>query len=833
MYLTEGEKYMAGARHNGSQAYLNDKLKTKLDLILSFPTTIVTAPLGYGKTVAIREYFRKYSEKIEVYWSCVYNDSADGFITDFSNAFEAAAPEFAEKIRQIGLPKNHTDEREFIQLMNGFCFAKDYPVVLVLDQIDISANVDVQQFIYFLSRQIPANFHMVLIGRSKALSIDDLFQFDGSVNYINCEDFELDLHDIEEMGRLLQISLPTGIVNRIYAYTGGWKSLVYLNLKLYEEKKEIYSREEMMNLIERVIFNKLGEEEQALLKAISVCGDFTKEQALYLCADEKMAIVFERLCQDNFFIRLNRKTGTYYIFEPIKAYLDYYNKKCPKQEYEDRINRLAYWFLKTTYNNPEARRLFYSIRNYDALMEAVERRRFLVYYGLDEQEFISYYTDCPLNIRAKHPKAVITFARQMFSIGNYEMGQNVCREFETIIEDYQGEDRNNLLGTYELLLSYVNYNDLSKMIEHLQKAKVYSQGDKYAFLWPETELNESYSLIFMFYNKPGNLENTIALYKQYAELYAEVVNNNLNGTIELIEAERAYYTGNLLEADILLNRAILKIQRSTQWNTWLCAILLQIRVSLVKGEWENTERLLTELREAVKNRNEERVLTPDVLYSIFTKNKLGVASDITKELSEYFVSKQLANMEAAPFIYAIYGECLACTKNAVKFLAAADDYLQAAKRLPNTLAEIELEIETAAAYESLSEAEKASRHLKRALELAEKDQMVMVFAEHYRSISSVIAREKTKSPFMEKIIAEGKKYQEKIGTILGDNFTQLNHGLTSRELEIAKLAAKRLSNREIASRLNIAETTVKTQLSRVFSKLDIKKRYELAYYFPG
>ena len=811
--------------------YFNERLKNKLELILSYPTTIVSAPLGYGKTVAIRDYLDANTNKAETYWGSVYNDGLEGFFLDFSNAFEGSCPELSEQIRKIGIPNSHTKERELVQLINRFCVKIELPVVLVLDQIDISADIEIQKFIYFFSRHMPEKFHMVLIGRSKSLSIDDLFQFDGSVNYIECEDFELDIHDIEEIGHLLQISIPSGTVNKIYSYTGGWKSLVYMNLRLFKETREIYSLEEMMNLIERVIFNKMDQSEQRLLKAVSVCDDFSKEEVLYLFSEENSEAVFNRLCQDNFYIRLNRTTGKYYIFEPIKAFLNYYNKKCSSDEYRERINRLAYWFLKTADNNPEARRLFYSIRNYDALMEAVERRRFLVYYGLDEQEFISYYTDCPLNIRAKHPKAVMTFARQMFSIGNYEMGKNVCKEFESIMAVYEGEDKNSLLGTYELLLSYANYNNLELMIDHLNLAKRYSQNFKCVFLWPETELNESYSLIFMFHNNPGCLTKTIDLYKRYETLYSEVVNNNLSGTVELMQAEYSYLQGNLLNAEILLNRSALKIQRSTQWNTWLCSLFLQVRVCLAKGNWGNAERLLTELREAIKSRIEERVLTPDVLYSLFIKNKLGIPVDLTEKMYEYFASKQLANLEASPLIYTIYGECLLNVKNSVKFLAVSDDFMQSAKRFQNSLAEIELEIEIASAYESLSEKEKASEHFKNALDLAEPDNLIMIFAEHYRSIATIISRIKNKNPFTEQIIQKGRIYQEAIGSILGENFSQMNHGLTNRELEIARLAAKRLSNKEIADQLNIAETTVKTQLSRAFSKLNIKKRHELSYYF--
>lgn len=49
-------------------------------------------------------------------------------------------------------------------------------------------------------------------------------------------------------------------------------------------------------------------------------------------------------------------------------------------------------------------------------------------------------------------------------------------------------------------------------------------------------------------------------------------------------------------------------------------------------------------------------------------------------------------------------------------------------------------------------------------------------------------------------------------------------GVTPRELEILGLLAEGLSNREIAERLFVSENTVKTHASRLFDKLEVRRR---------
>lgn len=77
-------------------------------------------------------------------------------------------------------------------------------------------------------------------------------------------------------------------------------------------------------------------------------------------------------------------------------------------------------------------------------------------------------------------------------------------------------------------------------------------------------------------------------------------------------------------------------------------------------------------------------------------------------------------------------------------------------------------------------------------------------------------------------VREGELWFEKALTdsIMGAR----RYSLTRREGQLVTLLSQGLKNKEIATELNISEGTVKVYLSRLFQKLGVKDRFELALY---
>jgi DNA-binding NarL/FixJ family response regulator len=73
----------------------------------------------------------------------------------------------------------------------------------------------------------------------------------------------------------------------------------------------------------------------------------------------------------------------------------------------------------------------------------------------------------------------------------------------------------------------------------------------------------------------------------------------------------------------------------------------------------------------------------------------------------------------------------------------------------------------------------------------------------------------------------GRRYLEpSVAAVLAERIS--HRPLTTREIEVLKMVAKGLGNKEIAANLNIAEATVKLHVSHVLEKLNVKDRTEAA-----
>ncbi|HNS13584.1 MAG TPA: LuxR C-terminal-related transcriptional regulator [Bacteroidia bacterium] len=83
---------------------------------------------------------------------------------------------------------------------------------------------------------------------------------------------------------------------------------------------------------------------------------------------------------------------------------------------------------------------------------------------------------------------------------------------------------------------------------------------------------------------------------------------------------------------------------------------------------------------------------------------------------------------------------------------------------------------------------------------------------------------KLSKPKIETVVVEKEVYVSRNENFVLDNSVVDQLALSKREMEILNLLAQGHSNREIAEKLFVSLSTVKTHLQNIFEKLDVKRR---------
>ena len=172
-----------------------------------------------------------------------------------------------------------------------------------------------------------------------------------------------------------------------------------------------------------------------------------------------------------------------------------------------------------------------------------------------------------------------------------------------------------------------------------------------------------------------------------------------------------------------------------------------------------------------------------------------------------------------------------------KVAERSDSLLEICGKMHYALVALHLHIQAAAAYAALRSRAQAMTELNAALKLAAPDGIVLPFAENYRWIRDLLDGAQGDPALLARIRELGAEAEARRRALLARlSRPQAASDLTDRELVIARLAANRATNREIAAQLYLTEGTVKQYINKIYAKLQIEgdtrtKRQHLAALF--
>ena len=820
---------------NRRAMFFSERLIQCMNTAMQLPLTIIEAPMGYGKTTVVREYLKK-SNSI-VLWQTVYDNFSDNFWIDFCGLISEVSAAASQKLIKIGLPNDGLSIQEALRIIKTLPFSPN--TFIILDDYHLASSKLIDTFISMLAKTSIQNLHVVITTRLAVFENIEELKLKNYVQHITKNDLEMTPADITSYCKLCGLTLSADESQKLYDYTEGWVSALYMiiltlaknqSLKPQKIMWESLHMTDIYGLLENTVYNALPNELQQFLLTICLFDNVTESQAEFMWQKHNAGQLLAELVNRNAFITYTPKDKTYVIHNILTNYLKGLLAKQNDSHIKNSHTLAAQWFIQQK-EYFHAMQHAYIAQEFTCLLEAVELDMGRT-IGPDKMEsVIEYFQNCPKYILAQHPLAVMIYAISLFGYDQMEHFADICAVFPGYIETNNNLDnmsKQRYMGEYETLIGLTQYNDIEMMFSHMQKAWdllqqpvsfIDSEGGWWTFGSP--------SVLYMFYRESGHLSQDIENIHMALPLYNKLTSGHGSGGNYIMEGEWHFNLGQFENAQISAHAAFAVGTAASQPEIIICAMFLQMRIALQNGNYDQILSLLEQMRTEVRRRNTYFLLHTIDMIEGFIYAVLGQYDMIPQWVANGELKSSRIMFPAIGFGNIIYGRSMLLAGDYIKLIGISEQFMGIASVYPNLLAKIYTYVYVSAAYEKLFRSNDGLIALKQALDIALPDQLYMPFVENCDYIKPLLEKlmlEEAYSIFIQQIFKLFEKYKIAINIIIKNEFNTAKTNLTKREQEIAWLAAKGLSNIEIAEQLFVSSNTVKTQLKSVFVKLNISSR---------
>ena len=822
-------------KYNPKHIFLPDRIRKKYDTILDYSISIIEAPTGYGKTTSLSEYL-SYSEKKYI-WFNIDNCDKEQFFSDFCAKVEGFNADIANEMRKIGYPVDEHTSGKLANLVMQLEFNKK--TILVIDNYNFVADKHINNVFKDLSGKKDLNLIIVLV--TETISNKDAYDVFASnkVNYITKSDFMFDKKDIDEYYKVCGIKLDDSEIDYLYKTTEGWISALYIQVLNYAEYGSFEYNLGLNNLIYKTIWRNLSIKEQEFFIGIGMFDCFSVRQALAMSNGIQEEAIYE-LLEDNGFIEYRPIERKYYIHYIFKYFLgNEFEKLDPV--FQKKLYKLAGKWCADNDNFYMAMCFYMKIADYESIL-ALDWSNSNIYDKVVRKNrniFLDIVLNASAEVKKKYAKNYLFFIFCLFVLNERSYFKNeleLIEEFVKEIDFITTHERGEFLGELSYLKALNNFNDLNEMnkcyidaFKHLNSPTKMFRGYNLILLGSPSALN-------MFHVKEGELDNEIELLKNVMPNYYVLTEGNSKGIEAVMQAEALFEQGNLEDAYILAEKAKYKAESRNQIEVLIMVELLKARISLMKAEFDAVNSSLDNMTKII----EENKKFNNMLLFDLCKGMINISYENVDNVPEWLKDSQSIESKVSiiwlGYANLIYGRYLLISGGYNKLLAISGQMLDIADIFSNVMYKIYTYIYIALGNYYLDKKEKAICMLEQAVKLAYKDNIVMPFVSMPSEIESMITKverieDEEYVDFLRNLKSCIKEYGKGISVIKKASSNTQSYGLTKREYEVAKLAAQRLSNKEIAEILFIAESTVKSNLKIIFSKLSINSRNELKNFF--
>lgn len=576
-------------------------------------------------------------------------------------------------------------------------------------------------------------------------------------------------------------------------------------------------------MIGRKLMPSLSTEEQHCLSILSIFDNFSVEDATTVCGNTDIYALLNKLLAQGFVLQQTKTTGTYALYPLIREFLQQKFSLLPKEEQNQHLTCAAQHFLSQqqytkamSYAN-RAKNYFLCLRIFirgaDTILLSSPKT-----YPMDLLDYV------PSSVLKKHMYPVLYILLDMYFTNARNLYQ---KNYDRVNSLLTGEDKHIF---FELLKAYISLNNLPSMINHMQNACTILQHTHFRqklYAPPLGFLCPSFALIY--HSVPGKFSEEINQLATLHQLSATINHKqNQEEWALYFKAEYSYHTGNWKKsAEILAHLSTLP--------AFALELPLRARILYIQGfmaYFQNDSSSLSDIYEKLQSLLPRATSYESMLIHLCSL-RLRSAIPCIAEKNISPDSEPESPLRHSPGL--TYQELIeTCTLikpgNGIPLLYAALRNERFSRERHSVLGEIYSYLYQAIAYDMLNQPDDFRQSLTKALTLAAPDHIIspfLPFTSHLPVTWSQIRGSDSMNHLIQDIalFVQERPYHLEVKSM---QCPLLQKTLTGKELRIIHLAVSGKTNREIAEELHLAEITIKKALSRIYKKLGIKNRTQLA-----
>ncbi|MDP4094722.1 MAG: LuxR C-terminal-related transcriptional regulator [Bacillota bacterium] len=800
------------------------RLNSTLSALYNYPLTILEAPMGYGKTTAVKNFIEE--EKLKSFWFTFpdLKNSEEVFWNKFTDQIINFDTQAGLALKSLGIPDDAPQMEKVLLTLAGVPFGECF--LMVLDDYQHTHDIRLNKLIMQLAQEELGGLHILIVTRDTTdIDFVELLS-KGLCFIISRQHLKFTEPEIQDYCRLMHDNISYSDLRKISEYTDGWISFIYIILLGLENGVPIGMSTTIEEMVEKALFAPYDRQAQDFLLKLSIMEYFTANQAEFVTENGNAKLILKKLTKENAFIFYDEKSK---LFKIHSILLDYLRLKQDFSTEESRrlYSRLGDWYIEkqefqTAYGYlnraGQTERILSHLNNPQNIQNVL-----LKFAGADEM-----FDSTPRNVLFQYPFAYLLYIFHSMLLGKQNAALGWKERLDELLRYYEKLDginenyRNRILGETLIVLKFIYFNYWTEMIASDKEIIRLLNGQNSCIVLQEYTFTLGLpQYIYSLFRDPGSLKELSVMMAEYSG-FIKFLNGCGTGGDSLALAEYTLETGDFENVERNSLQAIAKAETMSQISIIICARFCMIRLRIVQGRLAEALELLEQLQ-----RDAERIYSPLCNTTVDLCRGYIFASICQPERIPPWL--QIGDMTAGSlyyqgmaYNYLIYGKALLASKKYAKLEALTVQLSKYFSIYSNQLGFIHNGIFEAAAQCNLYGINTGSSVLKAVLNQARKDNLVMPFVEnapHITGMLQLIVQSNPGDQYVDHILSLCRKYEQII-----QKLSYHPAHLSQREINILEMAAEGLSRKEMAAQLCISEETAKTHLKNIYQKLGVSSK---------